>query len=295
MQILRTIFTAIYILYMPYRYALLSLTFAVILFSCRKEQGPQTTDPPAPLPNPPAKHVLLKDIITPHLPSPYYHFEYNTDSLPSKVDFASGFTIYNILYAGNKISEVRDGFIVNQVTLRYSYEPAGKLNLIDFINQSNFIYRRVQFIFDGNMIKEIDWATKAADSLFIIDRTVTFTFYPDSNVKSLVDHRSAFNGSPEETLTTLFEQYDSNVNVDDFSLLHDQYHDHLFLLQGFRLQKNNPGKETFTVNDSTLYTNDFTYVYNADNTPLNKKGDFLYISGSDAGKRFETNSYYTYY
>ena len=280
---------------MPYRYALLSLTFVVILFSCRKEQGPQTTDPPTPSPNPPVKHVLLKDITTPHLPSPYYHFEYNTDSLPSKVDFASGFTIYNILYTGNKISEERDGFIVTQVTLRYSYEPAGKLNQIDFINQSNFIYRRVHFIFDGNMIKEIDWATRAADSIFIIDRTVTFTFYPDNNVKTLVDHRSAFNGSPEVTLTTLFEQYDSNVNVDDFSLLHDQFHDHLFLLQGFRLQKNNPGKETFTVNDSTLYTNDFTYVYNADNTPSNKKGNFTYISGPDAGKRVEINSYYTYY
>lgn len=280
---------------MPYRYALLSLTFAVMLFSCKKEQGPQTTEPPAPPPNPPVKHVLLKDITTPHLPSPYYHFEYNTDSLPSKVDFASGFTIYNILYAGNKISEVRDGFIVNQVTLKYSYETTRKLNLIDFINQSNFIYRRVHFIFDRNIIKEIDWATRAADSIFVIDRTVTFTFYPDSNVKTLVDHRSAFNGSPEETLTTLFEQYDSNVNVDDFSLLHDQFHDHLFLLQCFRLQKNNPGKETFTVNDSMLYTNEFTYVYNADNTPSNKKGDFLYISGPDAGKRFETNSYYTYY
>ncbi|HLA57485.1 MAG TPA: hypothetical protein VK622_01930, partial [Puia sp.] len=237
----------------------------------------------------------LKDIIAPHLPSPYYHFEYNTDSLPSRVDFASGFSIYDISYNENKISEMRNNIIVNHDTLRYSYDPTGKLFGIDFINESNIIYRRVHFIYEGNLIKEIDWAIKEALAIYFIDRTVMFTFYPDGNVKTMVDHRSPFNGSPDQVLTSLFEQYDEKINVDDFSLIHDQYHDHLFLLQGFRLQKNNPGKETFTVNDSTLYTNHYNYVYNANNTPSNKKGDFLYISGPDAGKRFETNVNYTYY
>ena len=111
----------------------------------------------------------------------------------------------------------------------------------------------------------------------------------------MIDYRAALNGSPQQTLTTLFEKYDDKINVDDFILIHDQYHDHLFLFQDFRLQKNNPGKETFSVNGTVLYTNDFTYFYNADNTPSNKKGAFLYTSGPDSAKRFETNSYYTYY
>ena len=280
---------------MRYRQALLSLTFVVILISCKKERSPQTTDPPILPPNPSAKHVLLKDITIPHLPSPYYHFEYNTDSLPSRVDFASGFSIYDIFYDENKIAELRNNIIVNHDTLRYSYDPAGKLNGIDFKNESNSIYRRVHFIYGGNMIQEIDWANNNGSAVFTIDRTVMFTFYPDGNLKTMVDHRAPVNGSPDQVLTSLFEKYDTKINVDDFSLIHDQYHDHLFLLQGIRLQKNNPGKETFMVNDSTLYTNDFTCTYNPDNTPLNKKGNFIYLSGPDAGKRFETNSNYTYY
>jgi hypothetical protein len=279
---------------MHYRYTLLSLTLTAILFSCKKDQGP-ANDPPIVPPNPPAKHVLLKDVISPNLPSPYYHFEYNSDSLASKVDFASGFSIYDVIYTGNKIGEMRNNIIVNHDTLRYTYDSSGKLTLIKFINESNIVYRLVFFTYDGDLIKKIEWNIKVDNVGYYIDRRVSFTFYPDSNLMTMVDFRAAYNGSPEQTLTTRFERYDDKINVDDFILLHDEFHDHLFLLQGFRLQKNNPAKETFSVNDSVLYTNDYTYVYNTDNTPSNKKGDFLYHSGADSGKRFVTNSAYTYY
>lgn len=280
---------------MRHRHALLSLTIGMILFACKKDQGTLTPDPPVPPPNPTAKHILLKDITLPHLPSPYYHFEYNSDSLASKVDFASGFSIYDIFYNENKIVEMRNNIIVNHDTLRYLYDSAGKLTLIKFINESNIVYRLVNLTYDGDLIRELEWDIKEGDVGYYVDRRVTFTFYPDNNLKSMIDYRAALNGSPQQTLTTLFEKYDDKINVDDFILIHDQYHDHLFLFQDFRLQKNNPGKETFSVNGTVLYTNDFTYFYNADNTPSNKKGAFLYISGPDSAKRFETNSYYTYY
>jgi hypothetical protein len=280
---------------MRYRHVLLSLTFGMILFACKKDQVTPTADPPVLPPNPIAKHALLKDIIVPHLPSPYYHFEYNTDSLPSKVDFASGFSIYDVIYTDHKIAEMRNNIIVNHDTLRYLYDSAGKLTMIKFINESNIVYRLVNFAYDGDQIRELEWNIKEGNVGYYIDRRVTFTFYPDGNLNTMTDYRAAFNGSPEQTLTTLFEQYDDKINVDDFILLHDQYHDHLFLLQSFRLQKNNPRKETFSVNGIVLYTNDFTYVYKADNTPSDKNGNFLYTSGADSGKRFETSANYTYY
>jgi hypothetical protein len=282
-------------IFMRYRYTLQVLTFLVILISCKKERGSPTTDPPIVPPNPPAKHVLLKDITIPHLPSPYYHFEYNADSLPSQVNFASGFSIYDIFYNGNRIGEMRNNIIVNHDTLRYVYDPAGKLTMLKFINESNIVYRLVNFIYNGDLIKEIEWNIKEGNIGYYVDRRVTFAFYPDSNLKTMIDYRAAFNGSPEQTLTSLFELYDAKINVDDFSLVHDQYHDHLFLLQGFRLQKNNPGKETFTVNGVVFYTNDFTYTYNPDNTPSYKNGNFIYHSGSDSGKVFETSASYSYY
>jgi len=269
---------------------LVIMCFTALLFACSKEHTPDPVEPPVA----PPKHVLLKDITIPHLPSPYYHFEYNTDSLPIKVDFGSGYTIYDVLYKGDTISEMRNNILVNHDTLRYFYDNAGKLTQIKFIDDANVIYRNVRFSYNGNQVKEINWDRNIGNT-FSIDRTLTFTFYPDGNVKTITDYRPSFNGVPEHTLITTFEGYDDKINVDDFSLIHDGIHDHLFLLQGFRLQKNNPKKEIFTVDGSPLYTDDYTYVYNSDGTPSTKTGDFLYTGGSDAGKRFVTNSIYSYY
>jgi len=274
---------------MRYYYGLLMMSF-VVLLSCKKEHGPN----PVQLPGSPDKHILLKDITIPNLPSPYYHFEYNNDSLVTKAEFASGSTTYNVLYGGNKISEMRNNIIVNHDTLRYVYD-AGKLALIKFINASNILYRHVFLTYDGSHIKEIEWDHKEGNIGFLIDRTLSFTFYADGNVKTITERRPAIAGSPESVSVKTFEQYDDKINVDDFSLTHDGFHDHLFLQEGFRLQKNNPKKEKLSVNGDDFYTIDYTYTYNADKTPSNKTGDFLYLGGQYAGQRFQTNSFYSYY
>ena len=99
---------------MRYSYMLIMASLVTALLSCKK----QNTDPVQP-PADAVKHVLLKDITIPNLPSPYYHFEYNADSLVTKADFSSGFTIYDVLYNGNSISEMRNNILVNHDTLRY--------------------------------------------------------------------------------------------------------------------------------------------------------------------------------
>lgn len=279
---------------MRYRYAWVTIIFAVSLFSCKKDHGNPTRPPVIP-PYVPEKHVLLKDITIPHLPSPYYHFEYNTDSLVTKVDFASGFSIYDVFYNGSKISEMRNNIIINHDTLRYLYDNAGKLAMIKIINSANVIYKHVNFTYNGDRIKEIDWDHKVSDGSFIKDRTLKFTFYSNGNVETIAENRPSLGGVPEYNSLMSFELYDDKINVDDFSLIHLTYHDHLFLPQGFRLQKNNPGRERLSVNGTDLYTVDYTYTYNNDNTPSVKAGDLLYLSGSDAGKSFQTNSFYTYY
>lgn len=274
---------------------LVTLTFGIMLFSCRKENKPDPANPPPKQPTAPVKRVLLKDITIPHLPSPYYHFEYNADSLVIKANFASGYTIYDVIYSENRIAEMRNNIIVNHDTLRYIYDNAGKVSMIKFINDENIVYRHVAFTYNGDQIKQIEWDHRSGNTDFLIDRTVTFDFYPDDNLKTMTDHRAAFTGSPEQNIVTTYEKYDEKINVDDFSIIHDGIHDHLFLLQGFRLQKNNPGKETLSVNGVDLYTDNYSYVYNSDSTPSVKKGAFVYLSGADKGKKFETNSIYSYY
>jgi len=268
------------------------LALGILLQACQKDHTPPPT-PPTPKP---VRKVLLKDIVIPNLPSPYYHFEYNGDSLASKVDFASGYSIYDVLYKGNNIAEMRNNIIVNHDTLRYLYDNAGKVFMILFISQSNIVYRHVSFMYNGDEVKKIDFDHKEGDAGFLIDRNLTFTYYADGNVKAITDHRPAHGGSPETTTIQQFEQYDDKVNVDDFSLIHATYQDHLFLLQGFRFQKNNPGKEVFSAGPGNLaYTEDYTYTYNNDATPAVKSGSLLFTAGSDSGKRFQTTTNYTYY
>jgi len=267
------------------------MSIVVLFLSCKKERRPIPVDPPELK----AKHILLKDITIPNLPSPYYHFEYGADSLVTKASFASDYTMYDVLYSGGRISEMRNNIIVNHDTLRYSYDNTGKVTMIKFINTANVNYRLVFFTYANNLIREIEWEQQVPNVGYIIDRTLNFTFFPDGNVQTITEHRPPVNGTPDYISVKTFDQYDDKINVDDFSLIHDGIHDHLWIPQGFRLQKNNPRKEKLSVNGTDLYTIDYTYTYKNDNTPTNKAGDFLYIGGQYAGQRFQTNSFYSYY
>src|SRR5262249_15538250 len=124
--------------------------------------------------------------------------------------------------------------------------------------------------------------------------TLTFVYFPDGNVKQITERRPAISGVPENTVVTQFDNYDDKTNVDDFVLLHDGIHDHLFLPQGFHLQKNNPRKETLTA-DAVAYTADYNYTYNSDGTPTLKAGTLLYTKGTQAGQTFQVSTFYSYY
>ena len=88
---------------MPYRNPR-HLILAAAIAACSNEPG--TTAPPsAP---PPAPAVLLKDIVIPNLPSPYYHFEYDTAGRVRAASFASGLRMYDVIYGDDgKITEMR--------------------------------------------------------------------------------------------------------------------------------------------------------------------------------------------
>src|SRR4051812_32153686 len=131
---------------MTCKHLLLAVGFALFLVSCKKDGHPaQPGDTPS-------KRVLLKDITIPHLPSPYYHFEYNGDSLPVKVDFASGFFIYDVFYNGNNIAEMHNNVFVNHDTIRYFYDTNHKLAAIKFISDENRTLRHVIFTYNGELV-----------------------------------------------------------------------------------------------------------------------------------------------
>jgi hypothetical protein len=270
---------------------LLTVITLIILVSCEKQRP---TLPPSPMPVT-VKKILLKDITIPNLPSPYYQFEYGADSAVVKASFASGLNSYDVVYNGNRIVEMRSNNIVNHDTLRYDYDNTGKVATIKFISGSTgVIFRHAFFTYTGQQLQKIEWDHKDANTGFVVDRSLSFVYLSDGNIKEIREHRPAMSGQPEADYTTQFEQYDDKVNIDDFSLLHDSFHDHLFLVKGLKLQKNNPRKEIRTGN-GVNYTANYTYTYNSDGAPLTKLGDVLFTQGPEAGQRFQTRSDYNYY
>ena len=276
---------------MRYKYLML-LMMPVLLLSCKKEKG--TTDhlPPPPVDTTTAP-VLLKEITIPLVPSPYYHFEYNAAGKPIFVSFASGFTMYDIIYDGGRISEMRNNIVINKDRLQYTYDNKGRVLFIQYTDSTGVFFAESFFTYNENKLVKIErFHTQGQGT--VVDRVMTMTYGAGDNLAELTIHEPSVNGSAELTTVDRFEQYDNKINVDGFGLLHPDFFEHLFLLPGVKLQKNNPGKLTRS-GDGANYTIDYTYTYDSKNLPLIKTGELLFLTGNNAGQSFTESTIYTYY
>src|SRR5258706_3737127 len=276
---------------MRYNYLLL-LIVTVILFFCKKEGY---TLQPTVQPINPASAGLMKDIVIPHLPSPYYHFEYDAAGKPSVASFASGLYMYDIVYNGNRISEMKSKMPLNKFTLQYEYDNTGKVSMVGYVNAAGVMYRRIFFTYDGQKLYKAEREVNPGSG-FIVEKTISFLYRPDGNLLEMITYRPAIPvaGQTETTYSDRFEQYDSKINTDGFSLMHDEFFDHLVLLPGLKFQENNPIKLSHT-GDGVNYKIDYTYTYNDLNAPLTKMGIGICLNGADSGKQFETSSVFSYY
>ena len=266
-----------------------SLAVVLIFAACKKEKNPGGDHTPPP----PPPSVLLKDIVESHLPSPYYHFEYDASGKVSFVSFASDFTRYNVIYNGNKISELRNNILVNKDRLQYMYNNDGKVGLIKYADSNGIVYKTVQFFYDGDKLIRLDRAKKVSAG-FVFELTTLLSYFPDANLKDITYHFLPFEAQPEVTYTLHYEAYDNKLNEDGFALLHQEFFDHLVFLPGIQIQKNNPGKESLT-GDGDNYTVNYTYTYNDRNAPLIKTGDLVFLTGSRSGEHFQVQTNYSYY
>lgn len=274
---------------MRHKYLWISMMI-LVLFSCRKERHTDTGLPHQNPPNPPASAVLVKEIIVPNLPSPYYHFEYDQDGKYSFASFASDFTRYTFKYKDDRLNEMQNNIIVNKDRLLYTYDNADRVTTIIYIDSTGIIYKKVFFTYDAQKLIKVEWANQH----LVSERTLAFTYYPDGNLFEITDHRLPVNGVDDNTFIDRYENYDNKLNTGDFMLLHDGFHDHLFLLPGVKLQKNNPGRQTRT-GDGFHFKADYTYTYNDRNAPVTQNGVVEIQTGSNAGQIFHTTTNYTYY
>jgi hypothetical protein len=266
----------------------LALAASTVLASCGADSG-ATAPPPPPPP------VLLKDVVIPHLPSPYYHFAYDAMGRVAAASFASDLRAYDVTYTGDRIREMRNNVVANGDRLVYVYDDAGRVGAIRYVDSNGVTFTLLIFSYDGPRLTGLE-RDRRVEGGFIIDKTMSFSYYPDGNLLELTEHRPAIDGRQDETTTVdRFERYDDKINVDGFSLIHDDFFDHLVLLPGVQLQKGNPGRLTHTGNDQVNHQVDYTYTYDDRNRPLAKSGDLVFLNGPNAGQRFQTRSEFSYY
>lgn len=262
-----------------------TITVAAVL-ACSDSQGPGGGvggTPP----------VLLKDVDVTSLPSPYYHFTYDSGGRITTVSFASGFFSYEALYQGDRITELRNNALGNTDRLLYVYDVAGRVQTVNYLDASDSIFVRVRLTYDGDRLSRLDRERKL-QGVLTLEKTLSFSYDSDGNVQDIVDHRPALNGQPETTTIDHFEQYDGNRNVDAFGLIHNDFFDHVVLLPNVQLQKGNPALETFTTGNVN-YRFDYTYTYDGEKRPLVKGGTATILSGPDSGRVIQLHTAYSYY
>ncbi|HET9709058.1 MAG TPA: hypothetical protein VFP39_12225 [Gemmatimonadales bacterium] len=237
--------------------------------------------------------VFLKDVDVASLPSPYYHFAYDSAGRITSVSFASAFFSYDVLYQGDRITELRNNALGNTDRLVYVYDAAGRVGTVKYVDAQDSVFARVRLIYDGDRLSRLDRERKL-QGVFTLEKTLSFSYDTDGNVQEIVDHRPVLNGQPETTTVDHFEQYDGNVNVDAFGLIHNDFFDHVVLLPNVQLQKGNPARETFTTGNVN-YRFDYTYTYDGQKRPLVKGGTATVLSGPDSGRVIPLHTGFSYY
>lgn len=264
----------------------LTITVAAVL-ACGDSQGPGGK--PGDGGGPP----FLKDIVVANLPAPYYHFEYGPGGRISRVSFASGYVMYDVLYQFGRIAELRNNTAGNMDRLRYLYDAAGRVETVNYLDPTGTVFARVRLTYQGEKLTRLDRERKLGIG-FTVEKTMSFSYYGDGNLEEIVDHRPAIDGQEATTTVDRFEQYDTSINVEAFGLIHNDFGDHVVLLPGVELQRGNPARETVT-GGSTEYRFDFTYTYDEHNRPLAKGGTSTILTGPDAGRTFPISETFSYY
>ena len=249
------------------------------------------TDSVTPAATPPA--TKLQDLVASNLPSPYYHFEYDSTGRVKTVSFASGLRNYEVVYDGSRIAQMNNT-TGSQEHLDYVYDDAGHVSLVKYVDSTGQVFALVSFFYVGPRLAKLERDRRVTGG-FIIDKTMTFAYYPDGNLELLSEHRPPVDSlQAESTHEIRYERYDDKINVDGFSLIHDDFFDHLVLLPDVQFQKHNAARELLT-GDGLNTDVDYTYTYDSQNRPLSKAGTATVRYGSDTITVVQIRTDYTYY
>jgi hypothetical protein len=257
--------------------------------ACRKNENTPSS-PPYPPPDD-ARTVLLKEVVAPSLPSPYFHFTYDEQRYVKQINFASGFAIYNLEYENKRVKKITN--IQNNNSLLYTYSNDQVVEINEFsgptgnkIFSYRFSYNTVQ------QLTEIGWLEFSTNPNGHLFKKALLGYYADGNLSTIESYYDITGGPLNLEKTDSFSDYDNKTNVDDFYLVKEFFDTYLFLPQ-VKLQKNNPLKHQIT---GVRNDYEITYTYDFQNgLPVRKTGMMQQTRGSGSGQTLQITNQFNYY
>src|SRR5678810_1135672 len=129
---------------------------------------------------------------------------------------------------------MRNNILVNHDRLQYFYDDAGRVSEVRYVDPNASVFTVVFLSYDGQQLTGLE-RDRRVEGGFIVDKRMSLSYYADGNLQELTEQLRSPDGS-ETTTVDHFERYDDKTNVDGFSLIHDEFFDHLVLLPQVQLQ-----------------------------------------------------------
>ncbi|WP_336515568.1 hypothetical protein [Pollutibacter soli] len=261
--------------------------FILMTGSCRKDDDQGQAPPP-----PKVGQPLLKEIIIQNLPSPYFRFDYNSDSSAKEISFASGLSTWSVEYDNKKIKSLTNLKQPSKLFYFYSGSNVTRIRTDNVLSGKTEWANHFQYDNFNRLIK-ITWyqyASNGTDSVKF--RETKFNYTKDFNLSGYEQFGRQDNGSFVLVATASYTNYDAGNNVDGF-VIYKQFFEDFLYLPNVRLQLNNPRKQ-FLKTGVNEYQVEYTYQYNNDN-PRTKRTKITQTKGSQAGTTTESLTQYSYY
>jgi hypothetical protein len=262
------------------------LVTAALVVACGPDHPTAPVDPIQP-------SVRLKDVVLSNLPSPFYHFEYDAGGRIIAISYASELASYDVIYTGNRITEIRRRAFANPDRLQYVYDDSGRVTTVKYVNDSG-VFKVVFLTYDGPRLATLERDRRVTGG-FLIDRTMTMYYDGNGNLRDLITQQRQIDGVQTEAATfDQFEDYDGGLNVDGFSVIHDDFSDQLILLPGVQLQQSNPRHVTHLA-AGTSFVVDYSYTYDDQKRPIARTGNVTITSGGQTGLSIVISALFSYY
>lgn len=236
----------------------------------KREQKPVTPEPPVT----DARTILLQTVLEKGLP-PQYRFTYDRNNFVTSINYADGFSIYNVEYENKRVKKLVNSRNNNYLLYHYQNNSIDKIDEFDPLHNKLETYALL-YNNTGKLV-ELDRFNCRENPNGALYKKEKLFYHPDGNLARLEQYFLS-EGTLKLLMTKEYNGYDNSINVDDFYKLHGFLESFLYLPQ-VKLQINNPKKEIIITEQNSFEINN-TFEFSG-NLPVKKMGDMIQTRGGN--------------